>query len=443
MVSLSIIVAFVMSGEVLAKTTERISVDSTGAEGDGNSLWSSISSDGRYVAFHSEATNLVAGDTNGFRDIFVYDRQSGQTTRVSVDSTGAEGDGDSAWQSISTDGRYLAFQSHSTNLVPGDNNGSEDVFIHDRQSGQTTRVSVDSTGIEGDGGSVLPRISGDGRYLAFESFATNLVAGDSNGSWDVFVHDRQTGQTTRVSVDSTGTEGNDRSNDSSISTDGRYVAFESFATNLVAGDTNGFRDVFVHDRQAGQTTRVSVDSTGAEGDGDSHWPSISSDGRYVAFYSYATNLVAGDTNGFRDVFVHDRQTGQTTRVSVDSTGIEGDGTSSYQSISTDGRYVTFQSDATNLVPGDTNGFRDIFVHDRHTGQTTRVSVDSTGAEADATSSYPSISTDGRYVAFASGATNLVAGDTNGYVDVFVHDSLEQDGDGRNAMPWIPLLLLDD
>jgi Tol biopolymer transport system component len=382
MISLSVIVAFVISGEVSAQITERVSVDSSGAEGDGNSHWPSISSDGRYVAFYSHATNLVAGDTNGFRDVFVHDRQTGQTTRVSVDSTGVEGDADSSWHSISSDGRYVAFDSRATNLVAGDTNGSEDVFVHDRQTGQTTRASVDSTGIEGDGDSVLPRISSDGRYVAFESLATNLVAGDTNGSYDVFVHDRQTGQ----------------------------------------------------------TTRVSVDSTGVEGDADSSWPSISSDGRYVAFHSYATNLVAGDTNGSRDVFVHDRQTGQTTRVSVDSTGIEGDGGSSYQSISSDGRYVAFYSYATNLVTGDTNSFRDVFVHDRQTGQTTRVSVDSTGAEGDRESAWPSISSDGRYVAFDSVATNLVAGDNNGFRDVFVHDSLGQKVKG---IPAIPLLLLED
>jgi Tol biopolymer transport system component len=367
MISLSVIVASVISGEVSAQTTERVSVDSTGVEGNGESRWPSISSDGRYVGFSSKATNLVAGDTNGSEDIFVHNRQTGQTIRVSVDSTGVEGNGESFWPSISSNGRYVGFSSKATNLVAGDANGSEDIFVHDRQTGQTLRVSVDSTGVEGNGESRWPSISSDGRYVAFSSIATNLVAGDTNGSEDIFVHDRQTGQTVRVSVDSTGVEGNADSYDPSISSDGRYVVFDSLATNLVAGDTNDSYDVFMHDRQTGQTLRVSVDSTGVEGNGESRWPSISSDGRYVGFSSSATNLVTGDTNGSYDVFVYDRQTGQTIRVSVDSTGVQGNGESFWPSISSDGRYVVFDSLAMNLVAGDTNGSRDIFVRDRQRG----------------------------------------------------------------------------
>ena len=170
----------------------------------------------------------------------------------------------------------------------------------------TTRVSVDSAGVEGNNGSWVPSISGDGRFVAFESYASNLVPGDTNLTVDVFVHDRQTGQTTRVSVDSAGVEGNGWSWPSSISGDGRFVAFESGASNLVPGDTNLTGDVFVHDRQTGQTTRVSVDSAGVEGNSVSQTHSISGDGRFVAFESAAYNLVPGDTNGRYDVFVHDR-----------------------------------------------------------------------------------------------------------------------------------------
>ncbi|MPV87021.1 hypothetical protein GCU85_09820 [Cardiobacteriales bacterium ML27] len=319
---------------------------------------------------------------------------------------------------MSADGRYVAFQSNATNLVAGDTNGTTDVFVHDTQTGDTTRVNVDSLGTEGDRDSFSSSISADGRYVAFQSFATNLVAGDTNGNADIFVHDTQTGVTTRVSVDSVGTEADSYSQTPSISADGRYVAFTSTATNLVAGDTNGNTDIFVHDTQTGVTTRVNVDSVGTEGDNGSYNPSISADGRYVAFYSSATNLVAGDTNGVADIFVHDTQTGNTTRVSVDSVGTEGDGLSQSPSISADGRYVAFTSNATNLVAGDTNGTLDIFVHDTQTGVTTRVSVDSNDIEGDSYSTGPSISADGRYVAFESYATNLVAGDTNNAGDVF-------------------------
>ncbi len=429
--------------------TERVSVDSVGNEATGGSYrggsyHSSISADGRYVVFDSEATNLVANDTNGREDVFVHDRTMGQTTRVSVDSSGAEGNSSSNSPSISAEGRYVAFGSLATNLVTGDTNEIYDIFVHDLQTNTTTRVSVDTAGGDPDGESYAPpAISADGRYVAFASWATNLVPNDTNGVGGVFVHDRdvdgngifdEPGQvsTTRVSVATGGAQATGNSDQPSISAEGRYVAFRSEATNLVANDTNGQDDVFVHDRdvdengifdEPGQVsiTRVSVATGGAQATGgDSWYTSISADGRYVAFASWATNLVPNDTNGVHDIFVHDRQTGQTTRVSVDSAGAQATGNSYDPAISADGRYVAFQSLAANLVADDTNGRYDIFVHDRQTEQTTRVSVDSAGAQATGgNSGYPAISADGRHVAFASWATNLVPNDTNGYSDVFV------------------------
>ncbi len=344
------------------------------------------------------------------------------TRRVSVDSGGTQSDGNSAAPSISSDGRYVAFGSMATNLVTGDL-GHEDIFVHDRQTGHTTRVSLSSDGLQANGTNRRPSISADGRYVAFDSEASNVVTGDTNGKYDVFVHDRQTGQTTLVSADYGGGPSNDHSSSPSISADGRYVAFNSIATDLVTGDTNGKSDVFVHDRDTGQTTRVSVDSDGSQATGDdSTSASISSDGRYVAFKSGATNLVDDDSNGDWDVFVHDRDTGQTTRVSVKSDGTQASGGPSRNpSISPDGRYVAFDSIATNLVNGDSNGKMDVFVHDRQTGQTTRVSVDSAGMQATDDSQTPSISSDGRCVAFSSRATDLVPDDTNGMMDIFVYD----------------------
>jgi tricorn protease-like protein len=405
----------------LAQTTERVSVDSGGSQGNSHSRYPNISSGGRFVAFESFASNLVPGDTSGFIDIFVHDRQTGQTTRVSVNSGGVQGDGGSYDPSISSDGRFVVFSSEARNIVPGDTNVKADIFVHDRQTGLTTRVSVDSGGVQGDWDSFEASVSSDGRFVAFESFASNLVRGDTNGTWDVFVHDRQTGQTMRASVDSRGIQGINGSFSPAISSDGRFVGFETSASNLVPGDTNGLEDVFVHDRQTGQTTRVSVDSGGVQGDNGSANASISSDGRFVAFASDASNLVPGDTNGLEDVFVHDRQTGQTTRVSVDSGGVQGNSGSGYPFISSDGRFVAFETSASNLVPGDTNGWSDVFVNDRQTGQTTRVSVDSRGLQGNSVSYTSSISSDGRYVAFWSSARNLVPGDTNNKADVFVHD----------------------
>ncbi len=353
---------------------------------------------------------------------------------MSTDSNGQLGNDYSEIPSISDDLRYIAFESVASNLVPGDTNGRTDCFVKDRQTGITERVNVDSNGLEGNHGCYSPSISADGRYVAFPSGASNLVPNDTNGAMDVFLHDRETGVTERVSVDSTGQEANGSNVHTIISADGRYVAFYSTATNLVPGDTNGTTDVFVHDRVTGITERVSVDSSGQEANGGSGGPSISSDGRYVAFGSAASNLVPGDTNGTSDVFVHDRVTGLTERVSVDSNGQEANGlnrltgSSVYETISGDGRYVVFISEASNLVTGDTNGIRDIFVHDRVTGMTERVNVDNNGEEANGLSINATISADGRYVAFDSYASNLVPGDTNASQDVFVR-YLDNDGDG--------------
>ena len=401
--------------------TTRVSVASDGTQANGGSFTPSISADGRYVAFASIAVNLVSGDTNGVQDIFVHDRQTGQTTRVSVASGGAQANGPSFDPSISADGRYVAFASLATNLVSGDTNNEQDIFVHDRQTGQTTRVSVATGGGQANLASSDPSISADGRYVAFESIASNLVSGDTNNTGDIFVHDRQTGATTRVSIGPGGTQANRGSLAPSISADGRYVAFHSSATNLVSGVTNGTTHIFVHDRQTGATTRVSVASDGTEGNSGSIKPSISADGRYVAFQSIATNLVSGCTNGTQHIFVHDRQTGQTTCVSVASDGTEGNSGSNDPSISANGRYVAFQSQANNLVSGDTGFITDIFIHDRQTGVTTRVSIAFDGTEANNVSSAPSISADGRYIAFESNASNLVNGDTNGNQDIFVHD----------------------
>lgn len=417
---------------VVGQKTMRASVSSSGAEGNRYSAvvplaGSSISGDGRLAAFMSAASNLVDGDTNGFLDAFVHDRSTGLTVRVSVDSSGAEGNDISGDHgvSISADGRFVAFKSHASNLVAGDANGYPDVFVHDSLAGLTERVSVDSSGLEGNGYSGLlgAAISEHGRFVAFGSSATNLVAGDVNGFEDLFVRDRQSGTTELVSVDSQGAQGNARSVWPSISADGRFVAFQSEASNLVSGDANGCGDVFVNDRSTGHTERVSVDSSGAESNGSSSnfGLAISANGRFVAFVSSATNLVANDTNGYLDVFVHDRLSGLTERASVGSFGVESNELTTGSTISGDGRFVGFESYATNLVDGDTNCFLDAFVHDRSTGLTERVSVNSSGMQGNERSYVPALSSDGLIVVFLSFASDLVVGDTNEVSDVLVRD----------------------
>ena len=410
-----------------AQQTKRVSLDSSGAQANRWSVRSSLAADGRRIAFASDATNLAAGDTNAIADIFVRDVATGVVERVSVDSSGAQSNGVSEGPALSADGSVVAFFSFASNLVAGDNNGRNDVFARDLATGVTELVSVDSSGNPANGHSYRMALSTDGRFVAFESQATNLVASDTNSRVDIFVRDRATGTTERVSVDSAGAEANGESTLPSISADGRFVAFFSYATNLVAGDTNAFSDVFVRDRATGTTERVSVDSSGAQGDGDSVTPALSADGNAVAFFSRATTLVPNDTNFLVDLFVHDRTTGTTERDSVDSAGNESNNDSGGSlnhgpALSADGRFVAFESMATNLIASDTNGTLDVFVRDRASGATKRVSVDTSGAESDDASELDSMTQDGGIVSFSSVATNLVAGDTNGCDDVFVYDS---------------------
>jgi Tol biopolymer transport system component len=449
-----------------------VSVGASGEPAGGSGFFSlSISADGRFVAFLSVADNLAPGDTNGENDVFVRDRRSGTTERV---ASGVS-------PSISADGRFVAFTVFETaehavvfdrvaaatevltvyvnvGRTPLDSGqpaisadgewlvfvAAGQVFERNRVTGAAALVSVSTSGGPARGRSSSPTISGDGRFVPFASDADNLVPGDTNSANDIFVWDRQTGKTELVSVTADGAPANNSSGSPSISGDGRFVAFTSNATNLVQGDPSGgifLRDrqvgkterltesggspsisadgrlvafvdhsgiIYVRDRQTGKTELVSVSTTiGASGNKPSYFPSISGDGRYVAFWSSASNLVPGGTRG--GIYVRDRQTGQTERV--------GDGFP--LAMSSDGRFVAFVSGADDLVPGDTNRVPVIFVRDRRTGKTELVSVSVDGAPANGYSYSPVISADGRFVAFTSAADNLVPGDTNGKLDVFV------------------------
>lgn len=385
------------------------------------------SAPGDFVAFGSAASNMVAGDANGMMDVFVHNRTTGATARVSVDSAGGEANDQSSGPALSADGRFVAFDSSATNLAAGDTNGVRDIFIHDRSTGITSRCCVSGKGAEnGNGSSLNAAISGDGSIFAFESSATNLAGNDTNLASDIFAFYGDTKELTRVSVDSAGNEGNGNSFVPALSADGRFVFYESASSNLVANDTNGVSDIFRYDRlNPGSVLRVSVrtftPSVPSAANGHSTQPAVPADGNcLVAFTSQATNL-AVDFNSSTDIFVHDSCLGITTRVSVDSTGNEANAGSLAPAFSADGRLVAFQSFASNLVANDMNGAVDIFVHDRTTGATTRVSVDSAGGESNGGSFGPALSADGRFVSFHSLATNLVAGDTNAQQDIFVHD----------------------
>ena len=399
----------------------RISIASDGAQGNGDSDYSAVSDDGRYAAFDSFASNLVPGDSTPGRDIFVHDRQTGEITLVSINSDSVQANDESYFPAISGDGRYVVFTSFATNLVSGDTNGKRDIFLHDRQTGATERVSVASDGTQGNNFSSDPAVSNDGRYVVFSSWASNLVPNDSNLSQDIFIHDCQTGVTERISIASDGTQTNGNALGPAITPDGRYVVFYSAASNLAHGDTNNEWDIFVHDRQTSVTERISVASDGTQANGASLASDISENGRYVVFESLASNLVVGDTNIYNDIFVHDRQTGATERVSVASDGTQANNDSYSPVITTDGRYIAFASYASNLVPGDSNNHLDVFIHDCQTSTTERVSVASDGTQANGFSNEPAITGDGRFVTFTSYASNLAPGDTNGFADIFVKD----------------------
>ena len=395
-----------------------LGVDGTGS--DGASFTPSISADGRYVAFASAASTLVAGDTNGGEDVFVFDRVNRTSERVSVSSVGVEGNGASYDPAISADGRYVAFTSAASNLTSGDDNAQIDVFVRDTVDRVTTLVSVGPQGAMGDLPSVAPSISGNGRFVAFESDATTLVTDDSNGTGDVFIRDLLTGVTRRLSVAGHNQQTESPSFGAAISADGSSVAFESFSSRLVPDDTNGALDVFVADLPTGTINRVSLATDGGQANERSYSPSISADGRIVAFSSFADNLVPDDTNGLLDVFLRRRDRQTTTRLSVGPDGAQGDGLSFAPIVSADGARIVFSSEAGNLVRGDSNGIRDVFVASTDSGALRRLSrPGKRRGQGDGPSLGPVLDGSGLMVAFASFATNLVDGDTNGESDVFV------------------------
>jgi Tol biopolymer transport system component len=398
--------------------TVRASDSSEGVEGNGWSEDPDISADGRYTVFQSEADNLVANDYNQEIDVFLYDKLLGTTEVIAM------GDYSSSRPSISADGRFVAFASRSDTFVPNDLNDEIDVFVYDRWQGAMELVSVNSAEEQTDFYSDTPTVSADGRYVSFASIASNLVPDDTNNSFDVFVRDRQLGITERVSVSSTGQQAEKAIGSaypSSLSADGRFVVFQSLAGNLVPGDTNDDFDIFVRDRSLGLTTLVSRNAEGQPGNNDSMSADISADGRYVVFESWADNLVPNDTNQAYDVFLYDQWTATLERISLTASAEESNGHAFNPSISADGRFIAFHSTASNLVPNDTNDNTDVFVLDRQTGLLERVSLSSTGEEGNSASAFPAIAVNGRYIAFQSGASNLVLPDTNKTYDIFVRD----------------------
>ncbi|MEW6158276.1 MAG: S8 family serine peptidase, partial [Verrucomicrobiota bacterium] len=396
--------------------------NSLGRLGNDKSLRSGVSADGRFIAFTSDATNLVSNDRNGKTDIFLHDRETRTTLRVTQTIEGVEANGESTDLVISGNGQFIAFQSTASNLVPGDNNGLPDIFVYDRMTRQIELISIASTGGIGNGESGAPSLSADGRYVAFASDASNLVPNDTNRRRDVFVRDRQQRTTTRVSINSAGLPGNGTSDFPWMSKDGRYVAFHTDSNNLIANDFNEAYDIYLHDRNLRVTQIVSVNSSGALGNDSSGFPCVSADGRFVAFQSFAGNLEAGGVSGVWEIYLRDLQNGTTRRISVSAGGARPDESAFRPVMSADGRWIAFESNANTLVPGPYQSIWSIFLHDRLTGRLMRLPINA-GGEAPLDNSFlPWISETGRFLSFMSWAFNVAPGDGNATTaDIFVFD----------------------
>jgi hypothetical protein len=430
-----------------AQTSERVSLSTAGAEGDHTSYSPRISADGRHVVFETRAGNLFPGDGNANRDILLRDRETDTTIPMSENELGVQGNAGNHAPDLSDDGRYVVFYAYSSNLGSlGDTTGVADVFLRDRDTDEDgiydevgeislEQVSVDLLGGQPDGGSMTCRISGDGSFVAFDSFADDMtvVGGHSPA---VIARDLVGGSNIMISIDRFGAAASGFISD--VDETGDSVMFWSNDADLVTGDTNGRADVFVRSVGSATTLRVSVSTLGVEGNDDSYRGALSDDGRYVAFFSEATNLIDGETTGVGNVFVRDRDpdgngtfdegNATTTLVSVNSYGVEGLGAMEPTygpSISGDGRYVAFNDgdssgDCCDMVWQDDNGEFDIFLHDRTTGITTRMSVDEEGQGIGGKSWGPDLDEDGDVVVFSTWAA-LDSADSNTHEDIYVRD----------------------
>lgn len=410
-----------------AAKTKLISKSSAGVPGDSGSYVPSVSASGRFIAFASDADNLVGNDSNGDTDVFVRDRKKGKTRRVSLRSNEKQGNDDSFDPAISASGRFVAFASRASNLVKNDTNEEVDIFVRDRRKGRTWRVSVRSNGAQANGSSSDPSISADGRYIAFASVATNLIKNDKTGSArDVFIHDRVTGKTRLASRSSKGGQGTGTgfASNPAISANGRFVVFDSSREGLAPGDGDAVTDVFIHDRVKRKTRLVSKSSGGSKGTEASRDPDVSGTGRFVVFRSAAPNLIGSDGNGRTDIFIRDRKKGKTKRISVATGGAEpSDGMASRPAISTNGRIVTWIDSSDELGGAQPPDIDDVYIRDRRTRRTTLVHRSSGGVAGDDHAENAALDADGTVVAFETEADNLVGIPVNDDRNVFVRAPL--------------------
>jgi Tol biopolymer transport system component len=413
-------------------------VDNTATPGAAGSFEPSVSANGRFVAFSSEANNLAADDANNARDVYLHDRDTGDTILVSHATGGGAGNGVSDEPSISADGNFVSFRSTATNLVDGSPANTEsDIFIWNRSNGSIQLASVNDGGNTPSQFSAEPFTSADGNFVAYTTPTSNMVNGvtDANNVRDVVRWNRTSGQNDLVSVTPVGTSGNRASFDPSVSQTGQFVAFRSEADDLVPGaDGNGaVRDIYVRDMDGGPTGTILVSRglNGAAANGPSDSPSISADGRFIVFSSEASNLTVDDTNGnVRDVFVFDRQDNSISLVSRNQQRSgSGNGASSDPSISQEGRFVAFTSAASDLDSGDANGATDIFLYDLRTGAMALVSANAAGTAGNAASADAFVAPEGLFIVFSSTASDLATApqtDGNGVSDVYIATAPDRD-----------------
>ncbi len=438
------------SSAALPQHTSRVSLDNEGLGGAGASVNPALSETGQHIAFQSNAP--LDPNASGHTDIYVRDRVANTTTLLSLSYLGGPANAFSSDATLSNDGRYVAFQSSASNLVAGDLNGFGDVFLADRDpdgngvldegNGTLIRLSENGAGVEGNAPSSLPVLSGDGRYVTFISIANNLVAGDMNVVPDQFIYDVQTGSLTLASLTNAGGQGDLPSGPGVLSQDGRYLCFSSQATNFEAADTNGLPDLYLRDRDPdgngvfdegnGTTTWVSYTASGGTANASCSNVDINASGTAIVFQSAATNLTAGNGAGVTQIFYRDLSSGAIYLVSRNGTNQVGDDASTYPEISLDGKAVVFQSRATNLVTGDTNFWDDAFMVDLVALTIERISVTVTGGEVPLYSHRPSIGGTRSEVVYQSPDDTIVPHDTNSDLDIFVY------GEGR----WSPQLILD-
>lgn len=424
-VAFAVVPLLILPTGLVAQVVEQISLDSDEHQGDGASsvppATRVVSANGRFVVFSSDAANLVSNDGNGVSDVFLRDRLLGTTSRISVNKDhGGDASGESHTPCIDSRGRFIAFASLADDLVEGDANGYLDVYVYDRIAERMIRASVAESVGEPNGDSKDPYLSGDGRLVAFSSSATNLVSEGANANVDIYVRDLFLEETIKVSERPGGVFTELNSWNPAISSNGGHVVFTSGDGGLVPGDIEGPQDIFVRNLGTWDIERVSVSTGGGESNGRNGVAAINADGSVVVWRSRATNLVEGDDNGLDDIFVRDRIADTTTRISVSSTGEQATGGGSFHvSITDNGRFVVFMSDAVNLVDDDENGYGDVFSHDRLTGITRRHSLTPDGAGGNDYSRSPSVSANGMYIAFESLASDFVTGDENLAQDVFI------------------------